>query len=113
VGLAPETHELLRRYDWPGNVRELANAVERAVLLSDGEVIPPESLPEEIRDAAPPGVPPARFHDAVREAKRKVVIAALEEAGASVTGAARLLGLHPNYLHRLLRSLSLRDDGRA
>jgi Nif-specific regulatory protein len=111
AGFSPEAHALLAHHDWPGNVRELANAVERAVLLTDGEVIRPESLPEEIRDAAPVASPAGRFDDAVREAKRKAVRTALVEAGGSVTGAARLLGLHPNYLHRLLRSLNLRADG--
>jgi Nif-specific regulatory protein len=113
AGFSPEAHVLLAQHDWQGNVRELANAVERAVLLTDSDVIRPESLPEEIRDAAPLGPRAGRFDDAVREAKKKAVLAALEEAGGNVTGAARLLGLHPNYLHRLLRSLSLRAGGGA
>ena len=111
AGFSPEAHALLAHHDWPGNVRELANAVERAVLLTDGEVIRPECLPEEIRDAPPPNPRAGRFDDAVREAKKKAVLAALDEAGGSVAGAARLLGLHPNYLHRLLTTLKLRADG--
>jgi transcriptional regulator with GAF, ATPase, and Fis domain len=59
------------------------------------------------------GTPPARFHDAVREAKKKAVLAALEEAGGSVTGEARLLGLHPYYLHLLLGLLDLRSGLRS
>jgi DNA-binding NtrC family response regulator len=46
--LAPETVSLLRAHEWPGNVRELANAIEHAVILSDGKVIRPEDLPRSI-----------------------------------------------------------------
>ncbi len=113
VGIAPEAHALLRSHDWPGNVRELANAIERAVLMTDGEVLLPESLPPEILDAgAAPGGRIARFHEAVLSAKKGAILGAMKEAGGNVTEAARLLGLHPNYLHRLLRILSLRGEER-
>ena len=111
VGITPETHALLRRHDWPGNIRELANAIERAVLMTDGEVISPESLPEEFLDTCGASGPhPARFHDVVLAAKRSAVRGAMKGSGGNVTEAARLLGLHPNYLHRLLGLLDLRRD---
>ena len=44
--------EVLKRYSWPGNVRELRNAMERAALLSRGELILPEHLPARIRESA-------------------------------------------------------------
>ena len=114
VGIAPDAHAVLRRYDWPGNIRELANAVERAVLLTDGEVVLPESFPQEVLDAGAASLTrAARFHETVFEAKKNAVLGAMKEAGGCVTDAARLLGLHPNYLHRLLRALGLREDGRA
>ncbi len=43
--LAPESLELMRNYEWAGNVRELQNVIERAILISDGDVIDPEHLP--------------------------------------------------------------------
>src|SRR5256886_13585025 len=43
----------LTRYEWPGNVRELRNAMERAALLSLGDLILPEHLPAKVRSAAP------------------------------------------------------------
>lgn len=43
-GIAPETIEMLQRYDWPGNVRELAHDVERAVILSSDEILRPEAF---------------------------------------------------------------------
>lgn len=46
--LAAETLDVLMRHDWPGNVRELANALEHAVILSDGQTIQPDDLPANI-----------------------------------------------------------------
>ncbi len=46
--VAPQVMRLLQEYSWPGNIRELANCIERAVALTDGEVILPEVLPQKI-----------------------------------------------------------------
>lgn len=53
--LAPETVSLLRAHDWPGNVRELGNAIEHAVILSDGKVIHAEDLPTSVGGRASQG----------------------------------------------------------
>jgi Nif-specific regulatory protein len=105
----------LMRYDWPGNVRELENAIERAVVLGGSDSILPEDLPEAIVEpvaaAAPSGATVSAagsYQAAVVEAKQRVVREALEKAGGVITEAARLLDVHPNYLHRLLRNLQLR-----
>lgn len=49
--LSPEAERLLMDYDYPGNIRELENAIEHAVVLSDGVMIRPDDLPIQIRDA--------------------------------------------------------------
>jgi Nif-specific regulatory protein len=118
TGLSTEARACLTAYDWPGNVRELENAVERAVVLGSTDRILPEDLPETVLDAAPdpaaPGAdtaqPVTRYHDALREAKRQLILRALEHSSGSFTEAARLLGVHPNYLHRLIRNLNLRPE---
>src|SRR5829696_8616158 len=118
TGLSPEARACLTNYDWPGNVRELENAVERAVVLGSTDRVLPEDLPETVLDAAPgPSAPDAaaappvtRYHDALREAKRQLILRALEQSSGSFTEAARLLGVHPNYLHRLIRNLNLRPE---
>ena len=51
--LSPAAERALLAYPWPGNVRELRNAIERAVILSPGQVLEPESFPERMRGAAP------------------------------------------------------------
>ncbi len=53
VAFTPEARACLLRYEWPGNVRELANAVERAIVLGEGDLIRPEDLPETLLEAAP------------------------------------------------------------
>jgi Nif-specific regulatory protein len=109
LGISPPARACLMNYDWPGNVRELENAIERAVVLGSSELILPEDLPESILEKAEPASSDVNaFHDAVREAKKQLIINAIEQAHGNYTDAARLLGLHPNYLHRLVRNLSLR-----
>jgi DNA-binding NtrC family response regulator len=101
----------LKRHDWPGNVRELANTIERAVVLGSTELILPEDLPEMLIEAKRPdgGAAPTSYHDAVAEKKKDLILDAVSRAGGSITEAGKLLGLHPNYLHRLISNLDLRD----
>jgi Nif-specific regulatory protein len=109
-GFSPAARACLRRYDWPGNVRELSNAIERAVVLG-GEVIGTEDLPEAVLEAAEgSGEPLAGYHGAVQETKKRVIRKAVEEADFNYTEAARRLGVHPNYLHRLIRNLNLKGE---
>jgi transcriptional regulator with GAF, ATPase, and Fis domain len=100
----------LMNHDWPGNVRELENVVERALVLGTSDEILPEDLPESLleRETAP-GTNEAKYHVAVKELKKRLIQNALEEARGSYTEAARALGVHPNYLHRLIRNLDLKD----
>ncbi len=109
VGLSDQARRLVSAYDWPGNVRELENAIERAVVLGSSEVVLPEDLPESLLETAPAvGEAAAEYHEAVRRHKGRLILEAVERAGGHYTEAARLLGLHPNYLHRLIRNLNLR-----
>ena len=113
MGVSSETRACLMRYEWPGNVRELENAIERAVVMGSGGLIRPEDLPADIveieaesaRDASV-----SRYHEALKETKKKLILQAVEQAGNSYTGAAKLLGVHPNYLHRLIRNLNLKAE---
>ena len=111
VGISAAAKELLLRYDWPGNVRELENAIERAVVLGMTDQILPEDLPEAILEAsAPEAVTASGYHEVVSSTKKQIIIDAMKKANGSYAAAAKLLGLHPNYLHRLARNLNLRDE---
>ena len=109
-GISPEARALLQNYDWPGNVRELENAIERAVVLGSADMIDVDDLPERILDYTASGTKSAgaNFYEGVREAKRDLILKALEQAGGNFTEAANTLGMHPNNLHRLIRSLDLK-----
>ncbi len=114
AGISPKAKSLLFEYDWPGNVRELENAIERAVVLGSASLILPEDLPESVLEAqSNNGIAASGYHEAVNDAKRKIVRNAIEQAGGNFSEAARLLGLHPNNLHRLVRNLGLREPGRT
>ena len=100
----------LLAYSWPGNVRELENAIERAVVLGSTDYILPEDLPDEVVDAGcPPIASITRYHEAMREAKKQLIVKTLEQVAGNHNEAARLLGLHPNNLHRLIRNLDLKQ----
>ncbi|HJZ11508.1 MAG TPA: helix-turn-helix domain-containing protein, partial [Acidobacteriota bacterium] len=108
TGLSSEARACLLNYDWPGNVRELENAIERAVALGSTDVIMAEDLPESMLDAAHESSgATTKYHDALIEAKKKILLAALEQAQGSYKEAAKLLEIHPNNLHRLLRNLRI------
>ena len=55
------------------------------------------------------GLAPLNYHEGVTRLKKELILTAVEKAGGSVTEAAMLLGVHPNYLHRLIRNLDLRS----
>ena len=113
-GIAPETLTCLVNHEWPGNVRELENAMERALVLSVSDELQPEDLPESFLEKDPPaGIAAAKYHTAVKDLKKQLILNALEEAKGNYTEAARLLGVHPNYLHRLIRNLDLRESVRS
>jgi Nif-specific regulatory protein len=97
-------------YDWPGNVRELENAIERAVVLSDSDLVQPDDLPESILEKDPPaGVAAVKYHANVKEFKKQLILNAMGASKGNYTEAARFLGVHPNYLHRLIRNLGLKE----
>jgi transcriptional regulator with GAF, ATPase, and Fis domain len=109
-GISPEAEAYLLHYDWPGNIRELENALERAVVLGSSDIIQLEDLPESIREITQPAdvVRAPGLQDAVDHAKRAAIAQAFRQAKNDHAGAAKLLGVHANYLYRLMRNLGMR-----
>ena len=108
-GVSAKARAYMMQYDWPGNVRELENTIERAVVLGVASTIQPEDLPDSLLEGPSPGdEPAASLHAAVREAKKRAVLQALDQTGGSQTEAAKLLGVHAVHLSRLIKSLGLK-----
>jgi len=105
---SPEALQCIESYDWPGNVRELENAIEHAVVLGEDNMVLRADLPDSVWEAAPAEQLGA-FESSVTGAKRESILRAYQQAGGDYKGAARILGLHPNYLLRLVRNLGLRE----
>src|SRR5579859_1969181 len=88
----------LLSYGWPGNVRELAHAVERAVLLAEGDTVRAVDL-----NLRAPGDAPARLEDmSLEDVERVLIQKALVRAGGNVSTAAKALGLSRSALYRRL-----------
>jgi DNA-binding NtrC family response regulator len=120
VGFSPEAIDALTEHPWPGNVRELENAIERAVVLSRGETIELDELPQALRSPARPEVTVAEIPDdgldfrlAVAAFQAQLIRQALDQTGGVQRQAARLLKLSPTTLNEMVHRLGLvdSDDG--
>ncbi|HEV7395819.1 MAG TPA: sigma-54 dependent transcriptional regulator [Pyrinomonadaceae bacterium] len=96
-GLDAETKKLMLDYSWPGNVRQLESAIERAILLCEGEFITVEDLPLEVRQDASPAaqgafkLPPEGI--SFEDVERDLIMQAMEQTDYNITKSAKLLGL--------------------
>ncbi|MBV5318976.1 MAG: sigma-54-dependent Fis family transcriptional regulator [Desulfobulbaceae bacterium] len=107
-GISAEAKKMLVQYPWRGNIRELKNAVERVVLMEDGEIVEPAHLAflaypyHAATQQADLGIkiPPEGLH--LEELIRRLIIQALELTGANRTRAAKLLGIsRPTLIYRI------------
>ena len=93
----------LKRYHWPGNVRELENTIERAVVLSTGPVLTPDTVWMMGAAAAPTtGLPSLRLHQNVEWVERETIRHALERTRGVKKDAAELMGLSQRALSHYL-----------
>jgi len=106
-GITPEARALLVRYDWPGNVRELRNAIENMVLLTRGDVLDVEDLPEHVREATGTSSTPSGHMElaghSLAEVERALIEANLELVGGNRQKAAKILGIGERTLYRKLK----------
>lgn len=106
--------ESLMAYPWPGNVRQLESAIERAVILAEGETISQEDLPQEVRLAAASHSPygGVDFPDNglnLEELEKYILARALEKSGGVIAKAARLLGITYRTLQYRMIKFGLTD----
>lgn len=113
-GLEPAAMNLLVAYPWPGNVRELENVIERAMVLTDGERVAPEQLPQQVRDGesrvnGPDSLPEDELSVKKRTAalERQLIARALEITGGNRTRASDILDLSYRALLYKIRDYGL------
>lgn len=115
-GFSPEAMEALLRHDWPGNVRELRAAVERAVVLSRGELVQLRDLPEDVRTPGGAGKEGGELGvmgsglpagGTLQDAERELIVQALRETEGNRTEAARRVGISRRTLHRKIHEYRL------
>jgi transcriptional regulator with GAF, ATPase, and Fis domain len=105
-----EAMAALVNHDWPGNVRELENAIERALVLGSSDMVLPEDLPESLLEHVPAeDMTEGKYHASVKELKKQLIVDAVMETRGNYVEAAGILGINPNYLHRLIRNLGLKE----
>ena len=108
-GLAPDALEAMQLYTWPGNVRELENALERAVILAKGDMIPLSALPERIVEPkSDPLVSDAvQTNPTLDTIERAYIMWVLENEGGNKPRTAEVLGIDPSTLYRKLSRYGL------
>jgi two-component system, NtrC family, response regulator AtoC len=115
-GLSQEAEDLLLAHNWPGNVRELRNAVERAMILEESNVIAAASLPIAVRSStaaatiSATAASPAEAVDGMSliEQEKRLLIHALQKASGNQTQAARLLSITRDTLRYKMKKFNLR-----
>jgi two-component system response regulator AtoC len=108
VGVSPAAMALLKTYGWPGNVRELRNAVERAMLLAEGDRLDVHDFGA-LKTGPASGDPfdlPASGVD-LEELERSLVVQALRRAGGNQTKAAALLGINRDQIRYRIEKFRL------
>jgi DNA-binding NtrC family response regulator len=117
-GLTPETRRLMLDYSWPGNVRQLESAIERAILLCEGDLITVEDLPLEVRQEARPAAQGAFKLPAegisFEDVERDLIMQAMEQTDYNITKSAKLLGLTFRTLQYRLEKFGIkRPEGKG
>ena len=104
-----EALEMMSGYGWPGNVRELRHAVERALVLADGEAVQPDDLPPQVRCRIGRESTMASEGPIVSlaEMERRYLARVLAETGGHRARAADLLGISERNLYRKIREYQL------
>lgn len=98
IKVSPEVLKIFERYSWPGNIRELENVIQRAVIMSDG-IIMPEHIPDELKYTI--DFPEEKLIS-LRELERKYIRKVLDRTDNNKTKAAEILGITRKTLRQKL-----------
>jgi DNA-binding NtrC family response regulator len=113
--IAPDAMSMLVDHSWQGNVRELENVIQKAIVLTDGDTISPEQLPEELQGpellGSEDSLQSGFFEDQLNDYKIKIAKEAIEECHGNKSLAARNLRISRSYLYSLFPDQSSRRNG--
>lgn len=119
-----EVFEVLKKYNWPGNIRELENVIERGIVLTQGDQIGIDVLPDNIRKSVDnseiidsagniegivKSVELGKLSDAVDSKEKEILINALRECGGNRTKTSERIGISRRSLHRKLLKYEIED----
>ncbi|HVS82914.1 MAG TPA: sigma-54 dependent transcriptional regulator [Pyrinomonadaceae bacterium] len=117
-GLTTESKRMMNDYGWPGNVRQLESAIERAILLCEGDMITPDDLPSELQQesrgtaAGAFKLPPEGI--SFEEVEKNLILQAMDQTDYNITKSAKLLGLTFRTLQYRLEKFGIkRPDGKG
>lgn len=122
--ISSEALDALNAYDWPGNVRELGNALEYAVVQTDGTTILARHLPPEVRDSYPKfsrartdnaslrttGITQRYYRAPTQQKEHEILLQALKETGGNKAAAAESLGMSRTTLWKKLKQHGIDTD---
>ena len=120
ASISHDAMKYLISYDWPGNVRQLKNALESAVVLSNGEILDTTDLPEEIKHPSDNALPSGSidynltFRDAkkilIENFERDFIKKKLEECDGNISRTAEALDMHRQNLQQKIRELRITKE---
>ena len=108
--ISEEAMQKILEYDWPGNVRELRNALERAVVMGNGQEILSEDLPISRAKKAEPGLEVGlTLKEALDRFKKEFITLNLKHAGGNRSKAAKVMDVQRTYLSRLISKYGIHE----
>jgi DNA-binding NtrC family response regulator len=108
ITISEEVMEVFMRYGWPGNVRQLRNVIERAAVLSRGEIVTMQELPDEFREGKQ--IAPVQATGTLKEMEHRAVREALVECGGNKSRSARMLGISRKAFYKKLKEFGMGDS---
>jgi transcriptional regulator with PAS, ATPase and Fis domain len=115
--VSAEAMAILMDYNWPGNIRELENVIERAIILSKGDIITPETFPDFLTKSKQGEVAGAEnslnLKEALKTPERDLILKTLESAKGNKSETAQILGINRTTLYKKMLKLGLLKYSRA
>lgn len=110
TGMDEETKRILMNYEWKGGIRELENVIERALILSEGEIITKQDLPPNLMKLEPAPEASLRLKDAVADFEKQHIEQVLKANQGNKEAAAKILDISLSSLYRKIDELGVEQD---